>query len=129
MDVNPNEVKMAYGQNVTNELRHLKDQQWKFAVLILVLIIGIGSFASTNSEILKVTENSYKKIFNIQPIVRAIHAGLECGLFLEKYPYLDMISFGPTIKGAHTPDEKMEIKTVKMFWDLLVDVLENTPKK
>lgn len=81
-----------------------------------------------NSEILKVTEKSYEKLFKIKPIVRAIHAGLECGLFLEKYPYLDMISFGPTIKGAHTPDEKMEIKTVKMFWDLLVDVLENTPK-
>ncbi|MBN2893154.1 MAG: aminoacyl-histidine dipeptidase [Bacteroidales bacterium] len=79
-----------------------------------------------NSEILKITEKSYEKLFGKKPIVRAIHAGLECGLFLEKYPYLDMISFGPTIKGAHTPEEKMDIKTVKMFWDLLVDVLENS---
>jgi dipeptidase D len=76
-----------------------------------------------NSLILKITVNSYKKLFNTEPAVKAIHAGLECGLFLEKYPDLDMISFGPTIKGAHTPDEKLNIETVKKFWDLLVDVL------
>ncbi len=81
-----------------------------------------------DSELVKITVESYKKLFNKEPLVRAIHAGLECGLFLEKYPYLDMISFGPTIKGAHTPDERLEIKTVKMFWHLLVDVLENSPK-
>jgi len=83
---------------------------------------------NTNSEILKVSVDAYKKLFNKEPEVKAIHAGLECGLFLVKYPYLDMISFGPTIKGAHTPEEKMEISTVKMFWDLLVEVLENTPE-
>jgi len=83
---------------------------------------------NTQSPILKVTEEAYKKLFGNQPIVRAIHAGLECGLFLEKYPNLDMISFGPTIRGAHTPLEKMEISTVKKFWDLLVEVLEKTPK-
>ncbi|NOZ34947.1 MAG: aminoacyl-histidine dipeptidase [Chlorobi bacterium] len=80
---------------------------------------------NTNSEIMKITEASYKKLFNRTPEVKAIHAGLECGLFLEKYPYLDMISFGPTIKGAHSPDERMNIPTVQKFWDLLVDVLEN----
>ncbi|MBN2776898.1 MAG: aminoacyl-histidine dipeptidase [Bacteroidales bacterium] len=83
---------------------------------------------NTDSEILKITETAYEKLFNKKPIVRAIHAGLECGLFLQKYPYLDMISFGPTIKGAHTPEEKMDIKTVEMFWDLLVEVLINTPE-
>jgi len=80
---------------------------------------------NTNSEILKITETSYEKLFGEKPIVRAIHAGLECGLFLEKYPYLDMISFGPTIKGAHSPDERMNIPTVQKFWDLLVDVLKD----
>ncbi len=80
---------------------------------------------NVNSDILKITEKSYERLFNKKPIVRAIHAGLECGLFLEKYPNLDMISFGPTIKGAHTPEERMNIETVKMFWELLVDVLEN----
>ena len=79
---------------------------------------------NVKSDILKITEDSYMKLFGTKPVVRAIHAGLECGLFLEKYPYLDMISFGPTIKGAHSPDERMNIPTVKKFWDLLVDVLD-----
>jgi dipeptidase D len=82
---------------------------------------------NTNSEIMKITEKSYEKLFNVKPIVRAIHAGLECGLFLEKYPYLDMISFGPTIKGAHTPEERINIETNQKFWDLLLDVLKNIP--
>ena len=83
---------------------------------------------NTNSEIMKITEKSYEKLFGNKPVVRAIHAGLECGLFLEKYPYLDMISFGPTIKGAHTPEERIDIETTKKFWDLLIDVLINIPK-
>lgn len=82
-----------------------------------------------NSEILHITEVAYKKLFGNQPAVKAIHAGLECGLFLEKYPDLDMISFGPTIKGAHSPDERLEIKTVQKFWDLLIEVLAAIPAK
>ncbi len=82
---------------------------------------------NTDSEIMRITESSYKELFGIKPIVRAIHAGLECGLFLEKYPYLDMISFGPTIKGAHTPEERIDIKTTVKFWDLLIDVLKKIP--
>jgi dipeptidase D len=82
-----------------------------------------------DSDILKVTEKAYEKLFNEKPLVRAIHAGLECGLFLTKYPNLDMVSFGPTIKGAHSPDERMNIATVQKFWDLLVEVLENISDK
>lgn len=82
---------------------------------------------NTNSDIMKISEESYEKLFGVKPVVRAIHAGLECGLFLEKYPYLDMISFGPTIKGAHTPEERINIKTTIKFWDLLIDVLKNIP--
>ncbi len=82
---------------------------------------------NTNSDIMKITEKSYEKLFGVKPVVRAIHAGLECGLFLEKYPYLDMISFGPTIKGAHTPEERINIETTVKFWDLLIDVLKNIP--
>ncbi len=78
-----------------------------------------------NSEILKVTKKSYKKLFGIDPLIKSIHAGLECGLFLEKYPYLDMVSFGPTICGAHSPDERVEIQSVKKYWDLLLDVLKS----
>lgn len=83
---------------------------------------------NTNSEIMRITEAAYTKLFKKKPLVRAIHAGLECGLFLEKYPYLDMISFGPTIKGAHTPEERINIETTNKFWDLLVEVLKNIPK-
>ena len=62
-------------------------------------------------------------------MVRAIHAGLECGLIYEKIKGIDMISFGPTIRGAHTPEEMIEIKTAQMFWDLLIDVVTNMPVK
>jgi dipeptidase D len=82
----------------------------------------------SNSEILRISESAYEKLFNVTPKVRAIHAGLECGLFLEKYPDLDMISFGPTIKGAHSPDERLHIGSVEKFWDLLLEILRNIPK-
>lgn len=78
---------------------------------------------NTNSEILRVTERAYKKLFGETPVVRAIHAGLECGLFLEKYQGLDMISFGPTIRGAHSPEERLDIPTTIKYWDLLIEVL------
>lgn len=78
-----------------------------------------------DSEILKKSVASYERIFGKKPVVRAIHAGLECGLFLEKYPDLDMISFGPTLRAVHSPDEKIEIKTVKMWWDHLLDILKH----
>ena len=77
------------------------------------------------SKILKITVEAYKRLFGKEPVVRAIHAGLECGMFLEKYPHLDMISFGPTIKGAHTPEERLDIASTQKFWDLLVEVLKN----
>ena len=76
-----------------------------------------------DSNLLAVTVESYKRLFGAEPKVRAIHAGLECGLFLEKYPELEMVSFGPTLRGVHSPDERLEISTVRKFWDLLVDVL------
>lgn len=88
-----------------------------------------GWAPNTNSNILTITKDSYVKLFGVEPIVRAIHAGLECGLFLEKYPKLDMISFGPTIKGAHSPDERLDIETTDKFWKLLLDVLKHIPKQ
>lgn len=88
-----------------------------------------GWSPNPNSEILKVVVDSYKRLFGKEPIVRAIHAGLECGLFLEKYPGLDMVSFGPTLRGVHSPDEKINIKTVEMWWKHLLDTLVNVPNK
>ncbi|WP_340110889.1 aminoacyl-histidine dipeptidase [Maribellus mangrovi] len=84
-----------------------------------------GWAPNPDSDVVKTTVESYKKLFGNEPIVRSIHAGLECGLFLEKYPHLDMVSFGPTIKGAHSPDERLDIATTDKFWKHLVDVLES----
>ena len=88
-----------------------------------------GWTPNPNSEIVSVTENLYEKLFKEKPEVLAIHAGLECGLIGDKYPGLDMISFGPTIKGAHSPDERIEIESVQKFWDLTLEVLKNIPEK
>ena len=82
-----------------------------------------------SSAILKVAVESYKRLFGVEPKVKAIHAGLECGLFLEKYPSLDMVSFGPTLRGVHSPDERMLIPTVDKFWRHLLDVLVNIPAR
>ncbi|MCU7494559.1 MAG: aminoacyl-histidine dipeptidase [Ignavibacteria bacterium] len=81
------------------------------------------------SPILKVVKSSYEKLFNAEPEVKAIHAGLECGIINERYPEMDMISFGPTIVGAHSPDERVKIDTVQKFWDLIKEVLKNIPEK
>jgi dipeptidase D len=81
------------------------------------------------SEILGLIRESYRKLFAKEPVIRAIHAGLECGLIYEKIKDIDMISFGPTIRGAHTPEEMIEIKTTEMFWDLLVNVVSNMPER
>lgn len=76
-----------------------------------------------DSALLKVCENSYRKLFSTEPVVRAIHAGLECGLFLDKYPDLDMISFGPTLRGVHAPGERLDLKSLDKFVELLDDVI------
>ena len=82
-----------------------------------------------HSEILGIAVESYRRLFGVEPKVKAIHAGLECGLFLEKYPSLDMVSFGPTLRGVHSPDERMLIPTVDKFWRHLLDVLRHIPVK
>lgn len=78
-----------------------------------------------DSKLLKVTVEAYRKLFHKDPKVMGIHAGLECGLFGEKYPQLDMVSFGPTLRNVHTPDEKLLIPTVQMVWDHLLEILKN----
>ena len=81
-----------------------------------------------NSLLTKIAVDSYKKLFNKEPKVLGIHAGLECGLFSEKYPNLDMVSFGPTLRYVHTPEERLLIPTVQMVWDHLLDILKNIPE-
>ncbi|MBQ7856210.1 MAG: aminoacyl-histidine dipeptidase [Alistipes sp.] len=82
-----------------------------------------GWTPNPQSNLLEWCKSSYLTLFGVEPKVRAIHAGLECGLFLEKYPHLEMVSFGPTLRGVHSPDERIEIATVDKFWRLLLDVL------
>lgn len=82
-----------------------------------------------HSEILEIAAESYKRLFGVDAKIKAIHAGLECGLFLDKYPSLDMISFGPTLQGVHSPDERMLIPTVQKFWDHLLDILKHIPAR
>ena len=83
-----------------------------------------GWTPNPNSRVLKVGVEVYKKLYGKEPIVRAIHAGLECGLIGEKYPKMDMISYGPTLRGVHSPDERIEIKTVEMFWNQTLAILK-----
>jgi len=79
------------------------------------------------AEILQIVKNSYKHLFHVEPKVLSIHAGLECGLIGEIFPGMDMISFGPTLKGVHLPDERLHIGSVAKFWDLTIEVLKNIP--
>ena len=84
-----------------------------------------GWAPNPHSTLLECTKAAYNKLFGTEPKVRAIHAGLECGLFLEKYPHLEMVSFGPTLRGVHSPDERLEIATVDKFWRLLIEVVKS----
>jgi dipeptidase D len=82
-----------------------------------------------NSDILKVFKSTFTKMYGKEPEVTAIHAGLECGIIKEKYPEMDMISFGPTMCDVHSPGEKLQIATVPEFYNQLVNVLRNIPTK
>ena len=86
-----------------------------------------GWSPNADSPILKTANAIYKELFKEAPLVLAIHAGLECGLIGEKYPEMDMISYGPTIKGAHSPDERLDIPSVLKFWDLTLEILKRIP--
>ena len=80
-----------------------------------------------NSELTKIVVETYRQLFNKEPKVLGIHAGLECGLFSERYPGMDMVSFGPTLRGVHSPDERLHIPTVQMVWDHLLEILKRIP--
>lgn len=84
-----------------------------------------GWTPNPDSKVLKVAADAYRRLFNEEPTIRAIHAGLECGLIGEKYEGMDMISFGPTLRGVHSPDERLEIATVEKFWRHVIEILKN----
>ena len=81
-----------------------------------------------DSEILQILTPLYEKLFGEKAKVAACHAGLECGILGQNYPLMDMISFGPTIKGAHSPDERVSISSVQKFWKFLLEILKNIPE-
>lgn len=78
-----------------------------------------------NSHLVDVTAQTYRRLFNKEPKVIGIHAGLECGLFAERYPNLDMVSMGPTLRGVHTPEERLHIPSVQLVWDHLLEILKS----
>ena len=82
---------------------------------------------NVNSEILKILSPLYEELFQEKANVVACHAGLECGILGQNYPDMDMISFGPTIKGAHSPDERVSISSVQKFWKFTLEILKNIP--
>jgi len=88
-----------------------------------------GWTPNPNSEILQIMTNNYEKLFGNKPRVVACHAGLECGILGQNYPKMDMISFGPNIFGAHSPDEKVSISSVAKFWQLIKETLKNIPNQ
>lgn len=88
-----------------------------------------GWTPNPNSPVMELSVQSYESLFGQKPVVRAIHAGLECGLIGDKYPGMDMISYGPTIRNPHSPGEKLEIATVEKFWVLTLDLLMKIAKQ
>ena len=88
-----------------------------------------GWTPNMDSSILKVLSSLYEKLNGEKAHVAACHAGLECGILGQNYPDMDMISFGPTIKGAHSPDERASISSAKKYWEFVLEILKEIPKK
>jgi dipeptidase D len=76
-----------------------------------------------DSPILKLAQSTYQQMFGVEPAVKAVHAGLECGIIGEKYPGMDMVSFGPTMTGVHSPDERLDVASVPKFFSFLMGIL------
>ena len=131
-------VKMK-GENqilvTTSQRSSVESRKWDIARQVEALFRLAGAEVShgdgypgwapnMNSPIMHIASDTYEELYGIKPAVMAIHAGLECGLFLQKYPYLDMVSFGPTLQGVHSPSERMYIPAVERFWGQLTRILE-----
>ena len=134
VQTSPDKVEVVASQrsNVTSNLRNMANSvRAAFELAGAKVEQGSGYPAwkmNPNSKMVKVAVDAYRKLFHKEPVVRGIHAGLECGLFSEKYPDLDMVSFGPTLRHVHTPDECLHIPTVQMVWDHLLELLKNIPE-
>ena len=114
----------------TSQRSSVESRKWDIAYQVEALFTLAGAKVThgdgypgwapnMNSPIMEIARDAYKELYGVTPAIKAIHAGLECGLFLEKYPGLDMVSFGPTLRGVHSPSEKMHIPAVERFWEQL----------
>ncbi len=119
----------------TSQRSSVESRKWDIARQIEALFVLAGAHVThgdgypgwapdMNSTIMKIASDAYEELYNVKPAIKAIHAGLECGLFLTKYPHLDMVSFGPTLRGVHSPSEKMHIPAVEKFWNQLTLILK-----
>lgn len=133
-------IKMKPGNNIlitTSQRSSIESSKYDIANQVEAALTLAGATAThgdgypgwkpnLKSDVLTVAQAAYKTLFNETPGIRAIHAGLECGLFLEKYPHLDMISIGPQMYGVHSPDERLSISSTQKCWKWLVEILKNS---
>ena len=133
-------IKMKPGNNIlitTSQRSSIESSKYDIANQVEAALTLAGATAThgdgypgwkpnLKSNVLTVAQAAYKTLFNETPGIRAIHAGLECGLFLEKYPHLDMISIGPQMYGVHSPDERLSISSTQKCWKWLVEILKNS---
>jgi len=133
-------IKMKPGNNIlitTSQRSSVESSKYDIANQVEAALTLAGATAThgdgypgwkpnLKSNVLTVAQAAYKTLFNETPGIRAIHAGLECGLFLEKYPHLDMISIGPQMYGVHSPDERLSISSTQKCWKWLVEILKNS---
>lgn len=119
----------------TSQRSSVESRKWDIANQVEALFTLAGAEVShgdgypgwapnMESKIMKIASEAYEELYGVRPAIKAIHAGLECGLFLEKYPHLDMVSFGPTLQGVHSPSERMYIPAVERYWGQLTRILE-----
>ena len=123
------EVVTSQRSSITSQRKMMADKVEACFLLAGAEVVHASEYPgwkpNLNSNILKVCVDSYRKLFGCDPEVKAIHAGLECGLFGEKFGDLDMISFGPTLRGVHAPGEKLELASLDKFTKHLADVVTN----
>jgi dipeptidase D len=131
-------VKMAPDEEIlvtTSQRSSVESRKWDIAYRVEALFTLAGAAVvhgdgypgwqpNMNSQIMKICSEAYEELYGVKPAIKAIHAGLECGLFLTKYPNLDMVSFGPTLRGVHSPSECMHIPAVERFWGQLRRTIE-----
>ncbi len=130
-------VKMKDGNQIivtTSQRSSVESRKWDIAHQVEALFTLAGAEVAhgdgypgwapnMDSQIMKIASDAYEELYGVRPAIKAIHAGLECGLFLEKYPHLDMVSFGPTLQGVHSPSERMYIPAVERYWGQLTRIL------